>query len=104
MTGTLTQSIVHTASALALTPVATLTDTGTVNEVATLSGTLTEGNQVATVSVTPNPAGLLVGGSDTETVIVTLPGTAVATNVFTGSVTATVNGVTETLPLTVTAS
>jgi hypothetical protein len=104
LTGTLTQTIAHTASLLALTPVATLTDTGNVNEVATLSGTLTDGSQVATVSVTPNPAGLLVGGSDSETVIVTFPGTAVATNIFTGSVTATVNGVTETLPLTVTAS
>jgi hypothetical protein len=106
LTGTLAGTLSHTTdlTATPLGAVGTLTNTGNVDEVATLAGTLTDSAQVATVSVTPNPAGLLVAGSDTETVTVTLPSTAVATNVFTGSVTATVNGVTETLPLTVTVS
>jgi hypothetical protein len=92
-----------TSVPLGSTAFATITDTGNVNEVAIVSATLTNGTRgAATVSVSDNQPGLLVGGSYAEHITATFPAGTVATDVFTGLVTATVNGVTETLPLTVT--
>jgi hypothetical protein len=98
LTGSVAASSDTTAVLLGSTAVATITDTGNVNEVPIVSATLTG---ATTVSVSNNQPGLLVGGSYAESITVTFP-TGTVAGVHTGSVTATVNGVTETLLLTVT--